>query len=56
MLRDKISNDLVIDSEAIKNAYDKMYPTENGSEICGYVQEIRINPFGLLLISHIQVI
>lgn len=56
ILKNRISRDMLIDSEAIKLAFDESFQGENKQEICGYVQDISMNPFGMLLISKFQVI
>ncbi len=55
-LRDRMSTDVIVDSEAVKTAYDSMYPATKIGVISGYVQEINYNPFGILLICLYQVI
>ncbi len=50
--RHKISNEICIDSEAAKLIFDRLYCSNNFK---GYIQYISQNPFGVLLISEIQV-
>ena len=51
---DKLSNNISTDALASKTMSDKIFVTISG-RIDGYVQEINLNPFGLLFISDIQV-
>ena len=55
-MRDKISRDILIDSQASKVLCEKLclHPVKEG-ELKGYVQQIYQDPFGLMLISMIQV-
>ena len=48
----KISNDLYTDSEATKLLFEQLSFAQHFK---GYIQEINLNPFGMLLISEIQV-
>ena len=54
--RFKISNDIFIDSQAAKFVIDRICSSLmlNGN-IKGYIQELRLNPFGFLLFSELQV-
>ncbi len=53
--KNKLSNDLFIDAESAKIVTDEIC-LSTGTKIIGYIQEIGLNPFGLLLFSDIQVI
>ncbi|CAF0992528.1 unnamed protein product [Brachionus calyciflorus] len=53
--KDKISNCFEIDSKSIKKAYDELYPAVQESRIKGFVQNIKSDPFGLLLLSNFQI-
>ena len=55
-MRDRISRDILIDSQACKTLCEKLclHPTKE-DELVGYVQQIYQDPFGLMLLSSIQV-
>ncbi|CAF1034897.1 unnamed protein product, partial [Brachionus calyciflorus] len=53
--KDKVSNCFEIDSKSIKIAYDELYPSTDEKRIKGFVQSIKSEPFGLLLISNFQI-
>ena len=55
-MRDKISRDILIDAQASKTLCEKLclHPVKDG-ELKGYVQQIYQDPFGIMLISSIQV-
>ena len=48
----KISKDIYVDTEATKHLFDKL---SRHTKYPGFLQEINQNPFGILLISEIQV-
>ncbi len=48
----RISRDLYVDCDVAKLMLDKFC---EGDKLKGYIQEIMLNPFGILLISEIQV-
>ncbi len=54
--RNRVSRDLIVDAQAAKVLCEHLclYPHKDG-ELRGFIQEIRIDPFGMLLISDIQV-
>ncbi|CAF0989827.1 unnamed protein product, partial [Brachionus calyciflorus] len=53
--RHQLSKDLLVDADSAKNVFDQMLPRKDEKTIKGYIQEIQSNPFGVLLISEIQV-
>ena len=56
VLRDRLSNRIFDDIEAIKTAYDIIYPPAGVDLIKGIIQKISQNPFGFIFLSKIQVI
>jgi len=52
----RISKDLYNDAEASKILCEKLCLFSHPTQLNGYVQEIGQNPFGILLMSHIQVL
>lgn len=50
--RYRLSTDIFVDAEATKHMFQLLYKTSNYS---GYIQYIAQNPFGILLMSEIQV-
>ena len=55
MNRDRVSKDIQVDAEAAKVLCENLCLYADTGKLIGYVQEINQNPFGLLLISDIQV-
>jgi len=55
VIRDRISNKIFDDIEAVKTAYDIMYPPAGANLIKGIIQTISQNPFGFVFLSKIQV-
>jgi hypothetical protein len=53
--RYKISNDISVDCNATKLSFESICHTSDSNAITGYVQEINQNPFGMILVSEIQV-
>ena len=53
--QDRISRDIDIDANASKRLCESLCLHSPPGKLVGYVQEINSNPFGLLLMSHIQV-
>jgi hypothetical protein len=51
----RISTDLNVDAEASKVLCERMCLYSTPEKLQGFVQEINSNPFGLLLMSHMQV-
>jgi hypothetical protein len=55
--RYQLNNDIRIDADATKLIFDVLTEVQSSRSILnGFVQEIKSNPFGCLLISDIQVI
>ena len=48
----RISRDFYVDTETAKHLFDKFC---TGDKLGGYIQEINQNPFGMLMVSEIQV-
>lgn len=46
---------MITDSKCLKRVYLNMLNSEDESELSGYIQEICLDPFCLLLMSQIQV-
>ncbi len=55
MNRNRISTDIFSDAEASKILCEKLCLEPSSNGLVGFVQEINQNPFGLLLLSEIQV-
>jgi hypothetical protein len=54
--RHRLSSDIFADAEATKIVCELLVGPENRNCLPGYVQKIDKNPFGVLLVSHLQVI
>ena len=50
----KLSNEIFVDSQASKVMLDSLCHSVN-NRVSGYIQEISLDPYGLLLFSDIQV-
>ena len=55
MRRNKLFNNINLDSKTTKFIYDKMFQSKNKNGLNGFIQEISLDPFGLLFTSEIQV-
>jgi hypothetical protein len=53
--KDRISNDLITDCKAAKRICDALCLAFDDTDLTGFIQKIDLEPFGLLLISDLQV-
>ena len=54
MLKSRISSDIFLDAEASKILTDAVC-FHSQSKLTGYIQEISLNPFGVLFLSDLNV-
>ncbi|CAF0945818.1 unnamed protein product [Brachionus calyciflorus] len=54
--RNRISNDIFVDALATKQIYSNVAISLKTGKISGFLQEINMDPFGVLFVSEIQVI
>jgi hypothetical protein len=52
---ERFSSNIFEDTETAKNVFDNIYPPDDNTVVKGYIQDIHMNKYGMLMYSEKQV-